>query len=55
MMRRAKLAVPPSLAIVKAQKIALDVEISNDDVKVSWAWLSNFRKRGGLSEMLLHG
>ena len=55
MMRRAKLAVPPSLAIAKARKIALDMEISNDDFKASWAWLSNFRKRRGLGEMLLHG
>ena len=56
MMRRAKLAVPPSLAISKARKIALDMDISNDDFKASWAWLSNFiLKRRGLGGMLFHG
>ena len=54
-MRRDKLGVPPSLAIAKARKIALDMKIYKDDFKASWGWLSNFRKRRGLGEMLLHG
>jgi len=35
-MRRANLPVPPSLAILKAKKIAEQLLISHDEFKVSW-------------------
>jgi len=54
-MRRARLPVPPSLAIAKAKSIASTLSISNSDFKASWQWLSRFRTRQGLQKMLLHG
>jgi hypothetical protein len=54
-MRRAKLPVPPSLAIAKAKSIASTLSISDSDFKASWQWLSRFRTRRGLQKMLLHG
>jgi hypothetical protein len=54
-MHRAKLPVPPSLAIAKAKNIASTLSISDSDFKASWQWLSCFRTRQGLQKMLLHG
>ena len=54
-MRRAKLPVPPSLVIVKAKRIAQQLSIPEGDFKASWQWLSRFRKRRGLQQILLHG
>jgi len=54
-MRRARLPVPPSLAIVKAKSIASTLSIFDSDFKASWQWLSRFRTRRGLQKMLLHG
>jgi hypothetical protein len=42
-MRRAKLEVPPSLAIAKAKVIATRLHISEEDFKASWQWLNCFR------------
>jgi hypothetical protein len=47
-MCRARLPVPPSLAIAKAKNIASTLSISNSDFKASWQWLSRFRTRRGL-------
>jgi hypothetical protein len=47
-MRRAKLLVPPSLAIAKAKSIASTLSISDLDFKASWQWLSRFRTHRGL-------
>jgi hypothetical protein len=55
MRRRARLPVPPSLAIMKAKSIASTLSISDSDFKASWQWLSRFRTRRGLQKMLLHG
>jgi hypothetical protein len=49
-MRRAKLPVPPSLAIAKASSLS----IPESDFKASWQWLSRFKARHGLQKMLLH-
>ena len=54
-MRRARLPVPPSLAIAKAKSIASSMSIPESDFKASWQWLSRFRVRRGLQTMLLHG
>ena len=54
-MRRANLPVPPSLAILKANKIAEQLLISQDDFKASRQWFSRFRKRRGIQQLLLHG
>ncbi|KAF5185902.1 Tigger transposable element-derived protein [Thalictrum thalictroides] len=54
-MRRAKLPVPPSLAIAKAKSIASALSIPETEFKASWQWLSRFRARHGLNKMLLHG
>ncbi len=54
-MCRARLPVPPSLAIAKAKSIASTLSISDLDFKASWQWLSRFRTRRGLQKMLLHG
>ena len=54
-MRRANLPVPPSLAILKAKKIAEKLLISQDDFKASWQWFSGFRERRGIQQLLLHG
>jgi len=54
-MRRARLPIPPSLAIAKAKIIAFTLSISDSDFKASWQWLSCFRTRRGLQKMLLHG
>jgi hypothetical protein len=54
-MRRARLPVPPSLAIAKVKSIASTLSISDSDFKASWQWLSHFRTRRGLQKMLLHG
>ncbi len=54
-MRRARLPVPPSLAIAKAKSIASTLSISDSDFKASWQWFSRFRTRQGLQKMLLHG
>jgi len=54
-MRRARLPVLPSLAIVKAKSIASTLFISDSDFKASWQWLSRFRTRRGLQKMRLHG
>jgi hypothetical protein len=54
-MRRAKLPVPPSLAIAKAKSITSTLSISDSDFKASWQWLSHFRTRRGLQKMFLHG
>ena len=54
-MRRAKLPVLPSLVIVKAKRIAQQLSIPEGDFKASWQWLSRFRKRRGLQQILLHG
>jgi hypothetical protein len=54
-MCRAKLPVPPSLAIAKAKSIASTLSISDSDFKASWQWLNRFRTRRGLQKMLLHG
>jgi hypothetical protein len=42
-MRRAKLSVPPSLAIAKAKSIASGLSIPESDFKASWQWLSQSR------------
>jgi len=47
-MRRAKLHVPPSLAIAKVKSIASTLSISDSDFKASWQWLSHFKTRRGL-------
>ena len=54
-MRRAKLPVPPSLAIAKAKIIASTLSIPESEFKASWQWLSRFRLRRGLQKVLLHG
>jgi len=54
-MRRARLPVPPSLAIAKTKSIASTLSISDSDFKASWQWLSHFMTRRGLQKMLLHG
>ena len=54
-MRRASLPVAPSLAMLKAKKIAEQLSISQDDFKASWQWFSRFRERRGLQQILLHG
>jgi len=54
-MRRARLPVPPSLAIAKAKSIASTLSISDSNFKASWQWLSRFRTHQGLQKMLLHG
>ena len=54
-MRRIGLAVPPSLVLAKARKVAQSQGISEDDFKCSWKWLSRFRNRRGIGSMLLHG
>ena len=54
-MRRASLPVPPSLAILKAKKIAEELLIPQDAFKASWQWFSRFRERRGLQRILLHG
>jgi hypothetical protein len=41
-MRRAKLLVPPSLAIAKAKNIASSLSISEFKFKASWQWLNQF-------------
>ena len=51
-MRRASLPVPPSLAILKAKKIAEEPLISQDDFKASWQWFSRFIE---IQQLLLHG
>jgi len=43
--RRAKLPILPSLAIVKAKSIASTLSIFDSDFKASWQWLSRFRTR----------
>jgi hypothetical protein len=53
-MRRAKLLIPPSLAIAKAKSIASSLSISESNFKASWQWLSRFRAHYGLQKMLLH-
>jgi len=47
-MRRANLTVSPTLAIVKAKQIAVELSISEDDFKASWQWLRCCRARHGL-------
>ncbi len=54
-MRRARLPVPPSLAIAKAKSIASTLSISDSNFKASWQWFSRFRTRQGLQKMLIHG
>jgi hypothetical protein len=54
-MHRAKLPVPPSLAIAKAKSIAPSLFISECNFKAFWQWLSRFRAHCGLQKMLLHG
>jgi hypothetical protein len=49
-MRRAKLPVPPFLAIAKARSITSTLSISDLDFKVSWQWLSCFKTRRGLQK-----
>ncbi|XP_014768799.1 uncharacterized protein LOC106868168 [Octopus bimaculoides] len=45
--------VPPSLIIVKAKQITVELSISENDFKASWQWLN--RVRHGLQNVLLHG
>ncbi len=52
-MCRAKLPVPPSLAIAKAKSITSSLSIPKSNFKASWQWLSRFRSRSGLQKMLL--
>ena len=52
-MRRVNLLVSPSLAILKAKKIAEELLISQDDFKASWQWFSRFRERRGI-QLFLH-
>jgi Tc5 transposase DNA-binding domain len=52
-MRRAKLAIPPSLTIAKAKEIADSMGV--EDFKASWQWLKNFRTRRGINSMMLQG
>ncbi len=54
-MRRARLPVPPSLAIAKTKSIASTLSISDSNFKASWQWLSRFKTRRGLQKMFLHG
>ena len=54
-MRLASLPVAPSLAMLKAKKIADQLSISQDNFKASWQWFSRFRERRGLQQILLHG
>ena len=54
-MRRANLPVSPSLAILKAKKIAEELLISQNDFKASWKWFSRFRERRGIQQFFLHG
>jgi hypothetical protein len=55
-MRRAKLPVPPSLAMAKAKSInASNLSIPKSDFEASWQWLSRFRACRGSQKMLLHG
>ena len=54
-MRRANLPVSPSLAILKAKKIAKELLISQDDFKASWKWFSQFREHRGIQQFFLHG
>jgi hypothetical protein len=53
-MRRAKLLVPPSLAIAKAKNIASSLSIPESNFKASWQWLSRFKAHCGLQKKLLH-
>jgi hypothetical protein len=53
--RRAKLPVPPSLAISKAKNIASTLSIPESNFKASWQWFYRFKERHGLQKMLLHG
>ncbi len=54
-MHRARLPVPPFLAIAKVKNTASTLSIFYLDFKASWQWLSCFRTRRGLQKMLLHG
>ena len=54
-MRRANLPVSPSLAILKAKKIAEELLISQDDFKASWQWFSRFRERRRIQQLFLYG
>ena len=51
----ANLPVSPSLAILKAKKIAEELLISQDDFKASWQWFSQFRERRVIQQLFLHG
>jgi hypothetical protein len=53
-MHHANLLVSPSLAIAKAESIALSLLIPETDFKASWQWLSQIKVRRGLQKMLLH-
>ena len=53
-MRRENLPVPPSLAILKAKKIAEELLISQDDHKASWQWFSRFRERRKIQQLFFH-
>jgi hypothetical protein len=54
-MRRAKLPIPPSLAIAKAKSSASSLSIPESNFKASWQWLSRFGAHRGLQKWLLHG
>ena len=54
-MRCASLPVPPTLAILKAKKIAEQLSISRVDFEASWQWFNQFRERRGLQQLLFHG
>ncbi|XP_065668161.1 jerky protein-like [Hydra vulgaris] len=54
-LRRSKIEVPPSLAIMKAKEIAQKLNIKEEEFKASWQWLASFRRRRGLKSMHLFG
>ena len=53
--RRLSIALPPSVIMEKARRLATQMNICDDDFKATWGWFRKFRHRQCLNTISLYG
>ena len=53
--RRLSIAFPPLVIMEKAQRLATQMNICDDDFKATWGWFRKFRHRQCLNTISLYG
>ena len=53
--RRLSIVLPPFVIMEKARRLALEMNISDDDFKATWGWFRKFRHHQCLNTINLYG